>query len=57
MKLKYVGESGIVPTVGMLVQGEEYNVEIFSKKVLQDFKNRNLLVPVASITKAAKEKE
>lgn len=52
MKLKYVGESGNVPTVGALVQGEDYDTEIFSKKVLRDFKDRKLLVP---ITKKEKE--
>lgn len=52
MKLKYVGESGTVPTVGVLVQNVEYNSELFSKKVLRDFKDRKLLIPVKS-----KEKE
>ncbi len=54
MKLKYVGESGTVPTVGMLVQNVEYDTSIFSKKVLKDFKNRNLLV---SVVVKSKEKE
>jgi len=46
MKMRYVGKSGNVPTVGKLIHDEEYDVSIFSKKILKDFKNRHLLVSV-----------